>query len=174
MPTPSMLATQCPLRNVSYVPQELSREAPFAMSATLPSGGEVVPGKTHQRVRPDDNTLANLHVPHNTGVNKKDLKLLLGRRSAQQDISSSLVLTSPVAQHGQNILLLCAGPDVRSDSLHNLLREQGFDTTWDIANGPHGDFTDDSAWDPILAKVTANEFAGVFASPPCSTFSRAR
>lgn len=45
---------------------------------------------------------------------------------------------------------------------------------WDIASGPQFDLADDAAWDKLLNRIKTREYAGAFASPPCTTCSRLR
>jgi len=72
------------------------------------------------------------------------------------------------------ILLICAGPNDRPDSLYNLLRNvPGLDcVNYDIANGAQFDIVDDTVWDRLLAEVSALEYVACLASPPCNTYSR--
>lgn len=70
-------------------------------------------------------------------------------------------------------MLLCAGPDSCDRSLTTLFRNNGiYVDIWDIENGKSFYFADDAHWDPLIARVHANDFDGVFVSPPCSTHSR--
>ena len=63
----------------------------------------------------------------------------------------------------------------RPKGLHALLSAYGFAVhSYDVADGISGDISDDSIWNPLAAEISAGKFGGVFASPPCSTFSRAR
>jgi hypothetical protein len=76
---------------------------------------------------------------------------------------------------GLKIAILCGGPNAREDSLFHLLQSAGICVeAWDTANGPNGDLTDDAIWDPLEARIRMREFVGIFASPPCSSFSRLR
>jgi hypothetical protein len=45
---------------------------------------------------------------------------------------------------------------------------------FDVENGPQFDLADDAAWDPLVVRVRASEFAAAFASPPCTTYSKLR
>ena len=71
------------------------------------------------------------------------------------------------------VLLLCAGPNERDDSLYNLLRKvPGINCiNYDIANGTQFDIVDDTVWDRLITAVSALEYVACFASPPCSSYS---
>ncbi len=57
----------------------------------------------------------------------------------------------------------------------SLLVQRGAECdNWDLVNGPQFDLADDAAWDPLVARVRAKEYAAAFASPPYTTASRLR
>ncbi len=90
-------------------------------------------------------------------------------------LARSAASSGPSCSRSPKVLLLCSGPDFRQVSLSNLLQQAGFGVqSYDVVNGPDGDVTDDAVWDRILVQLSAAEYAGVFASPPCSTFSKLR
>ena len=95
---------------------------------------------------------------------------------AQPPPSPSIdVAATPSHRERNTILLLCAGPKTRPKGLHALLSGYGFAVrSYDVADGISGDISDDSIWNPLAAEISAGKFCGVFASPPCSAFSRAR
>ena len=75
----------------------------------------------------------------------------------------------------QKILLLCAGTVRRPRGLSALLGKYGCEVVaFDKVDGASGDITDDAIWLPLADRINSGHFNGVFASPPCSTFSRAR
>ena len=45
---------------------------------------------------------------------------------------------------------------------------------YDIINGERQDLADQHLFENLVAKIAERQFAGLLASPPCSTFSRAR
>ncbi len=99
--------------------------------------------------------------------------------SAPRSVHGNLTLQIPKppseGRTKPRILLLCAGPNERLASLFNLCVKGGAECdNWDIVNGPQFDFTDDAAWEPLLARVRSKEYAAAFASPPCTTASRLR
>ena len=71
------------------------------------------------------------------------------------------------------ILLLCGGPDDRSDSLAKLFKAAGFECcNYDIANGPQFDIVDDSVWDALFSDASSMEYVACMASPPCGPMSK--
>lgn len=80
------------------------------------------------------------------------------------------------AKKGAVFLLLFSGPKDRPDSIASCLSElTGIQCdSFDVINGSEGDVADDYVWDDIVAKLDSSFYCGVFASPPCSTFSKLR
>ena len=71
------------------------------------------------------------------------------------------------------VLILFSGPKSRPDNLQHVLRALHLEVeACDVIDGSN--LADDSIWDPIFKRLSAGEFAAVFAAPPCSTFSRLR
>ena len=121
-----------------------------------------------------ENEPATSNEPHNPGSHT-------GPESSAAEATSltspsiDVAATSPGHNERITILLLCAGPKNRPKGLHALLSGYGFEVrSYDVADGISGDISDDSIWNPLAAEISAGRFCGVFASPPCSTFSRAR
>ena len=73
------------------------------------------------------------------------------------------------------VLLLCAGPNDRDQSIYKLLVKAGFEVdNFDLVNGDGNDIADKAVFDRICRAVTAKDYVAAFASPDCSTFSKAR
>ena len=73
------------------------------------------------------------------------------------------------------VLILFAGPASNPDNLQHLMREAGLDVDpFDLDQGRAGDLSDDAIWDPIYQNLLKGHFDALFASPPCSSFSRLR
>ena len=67
------------------------------------------------------------------------------------------------------------GPADREVSLESCLNALGVPTeAYDIVNGSAYDHVDDTVWDALWKRLQDGQFSGVFASPPCNTFSVAR
>ena len=75
---------------------------------------------------------------------------------------------SSVGAQLKKILLLCAGPDDREQSITKLLQHAGYGVrNYDIANGLDvNDLTDTAVFDQIMHDIDAGEYVGGFASPP--------
>ena len=73
------------------------------------------------------------------------------------------------------VLLLCAGPNDRDQSIYKLLVKAGFEVdNFDLVNGDGNDIADKAVFDRICRAVTAKDYVAAFASPDCSTFSNDR
>ena len=60
-------------------------------------------------------------------------------------------------------------------SLYNLLCKAGYEVeNYDLVNGDGNDIADTAVFDKILRTVQAKEYEAAFASPDCSTYSKAR
>ena len=82
--------------------------------------------------------------------------------------------TTPVKKKAK-VLLLCAGPNDRDQSIYKLLVKAGFEVdNFDLVNGDGNDIADKAVFDRICRAVTAKDYVAAFASPDCSTFSKAR
>lgn len=72
-------------------------------------------------------------------------------------------------------LLMFSGAMHDNTSLQSCLEAFGFSVdAYDILNGAAGDLSDDSVWDPLLAKIRSGKYIAAVISPPCGTFSRLR
>ena len=83
------------------------------------------------------------------------------------------------ARESTKVLLLFSGPHARPDGLSAFLNRFGLSSV-QVDSSPQGgggstqDLLDDSFFHSLLERVSAGEFCGIFAAPPCSTFSVSR
>ena len=79
----------------------------------------------------------------------------------------------------RRVLVLFSGPYSRPDGLISFLRKEGLHVSAidnDSKNGgdPNHDLLKNTVYESLLRRVQRGEFLGVFAAPPCSTFSISR
>ena len=83
------------------------------------------------------------------------------------------------ASLSRHVLILFSGPKDRPDGLMTFLRRLGFSVTAvdnDPKNGggKEDDILSDAVYEKLLRNAQRGEYFGIFAAPPCSTFSVAR
>jgi hypothetical protein len=95
--------------------------------------------------------------------------------AVEEQVAPALQEALAVRPRGISVLFLFSGPSSRKDSLASLLALHSIRcAAFDVINGAEQDLSDDSVWDGVKARIHSGEFSGVFASPPCGSFSRLR
>ena len=163
---------------------------PLRSQRVAPSGPQ--PQASHKPARQQPSAAPTLPQyawpPHGAGTSHQQStdRLPSGKRSSQWN--KLTVSTQPIKRRQsaqaqasvgapvEKILLMCAGPDDREQSITKLLKHAGYGVrNYDIANGPDvNDLADTAVFDQIMHDIDAGDYVGGFASPPCNTYTKAR